>query len=289
MRKLLRESFHLVVKLAWLLMVPLIRTRVRFSGNPPRITCDRNDGGGAQLHGRISTIAFAEALGLKYLHTPLRDVHFMETDEEVDRWNKLIKFSKFWPKVSDEYRIVEFKSLVKLLAKLLVGTFRDQDILQVEHCHAFTDRFPKHIGALRPRLLGAFQANDLVVGEKLPLGGDVVIHFRGLVGSEDASSPRLSSNSILSKKIAIARNERRTEKSLVICVNPTPALRQELDETFILDADSDVHTAFTYLARAKVAILARSSLSYVAALVNPNTVYYENFWHPKMPDWKLVE
>ena len=269
-------------------MLPVIRARIRLSGNPPRITCDRNDGGGAQLHGRISTIAFAEALGLKYVHTPLSDVHFMETDEEVERWNKLIKFTRFWPGVIDDARIVEFKSLLSLVAKVVVGTLRDQDLLQVEHCHSFTDRFPKYIDALRPRLLAAFQANDLVMDEKLTLGGDVVIHFRGLVGPEDASSPRLSSNSILGKKIAIARNQRKTEKTLVICVNPTPELMQELDETFILDADSDVHTAFTYLARAKVAILARSSLSYVAALVNPNTVYYEDFWHPKMPGWKLV-
>ena len=289
MRTLIRNAYHLGIKLAWLVVVPLIRTRIILSGNPPLITCDRSDGGGAQLHGRISTIAFAETLGLKYAHTPLSKVHFMETDEEVERWNTLIKFSKFWPQVNEKHRIVEVKSLSSLLGKLLFGRwFGNEETLQVEHCHAYTDRFPKRIAELRPRLRSAFEASDLAMGQELPLQ-DVVIHFRGLVGPEDESSPRLSSNSMLRKKITIARNLRKADHSLVICVNPTPELRQVLDETFVLDAGSDVQTAFMFLARAKVAILARSSLSYVAALLNPNTVFYETFWHPKMPDWKSVE
>lgn len=265
----------------------MIRLRLLFSRNAPLVTCDRNDGGGAQLHGRISTIVFAEALGLQYVHTPLRDVHFMRTTAEVDRWNELIDFEKFGPQVSSEAKVIKFNSMIRLLAELFFGTRPGgKRILEVQHCHAFTDRFPKLVSDIRPRLRDAYRSASQKNVVSSP--DDVVIHFRGLVGPEDEHSPRLSSSLAIRKKIEMARVLRTKNTSLVVCVSPTPDLIREVDSTFILDYESDVHTVFRIIADANVVFIARSSLSYVAALLNPKNIYYEDFWHPKMPDWNRL-
>lgn len=284
MRVILRNSYHMGIKALWYIFIPVIRLRIRSSRIAPIITCDRDDGGGAQLHGRISTIVFAEALGLKYVHTPLTDVHFMRTTDEVDRWNELIDFENFGPRISSDAKVIKFKSMVELLAKLFFGTTPgSKHILEVQHCHAFTDRFPKLVSGIRPRLRDAYRSASQKNGVTSP--EDVVIHFRGLVGAEDEHSPRLSSALTIRKKIEMARVLRTKNKSLVVCVSPTPDLIREVDSNFILDYESDVHTVFRLIADAKVVFIARSSLSYVAALLNPRDIYYEDFWHPKMPDW----
>lgn len=272
------------IKVLWRIFIPFIKLRIRSSNVVPFITCDRNDGGGAQLHGRISTIVFAEALGLKYVHTPLNDVHFMRTTAEIDSWNELINFENFGSKISSEAKILKFNSMIKLIAELLFGVRAGRgSILEVQHCHAFTDRFPNLVSNIRPRLRDAYrsasQKNSVTSPE------DVVIHFRGLVGSEDDRSPRLSSTSTIRKKIEMARVLRTKNKSLVVCVSPTEDLIREVDSTFVLDYESDVHSVFRIIADANVVFIARSSLSYVAALLNPKEIYYEDFWHPKMPDW----
>lgn len=287
MRVILRNSYHLSVKVLWFILVPVIRLRILFSRNAPLITCDRNDGGGAQLHGRISTIVFAEALGLQYVHTPLRDVHFMRTTAEVDRWNELIDFEKFGPRMSSEAKVLKFDSMKKLLTELLFGTAQGgKRILEVQHCHAFTDRFPKLVSEIRPRLRDAYRYAGQKNGVASP--EDVVIHFRGLVGPEDKHSPRLSSTLTIRKKIEMARVLRTKNTSLVVCVSPTPDLMRELDSTFILDFESDVHAVFRIISNANFVFVARSSLSYVAALLNTKNIYYEDFWHPIMPDWNRL-
>lgn len=288
-RDILRGLYHTAIKVSWIFLLPLIRARVSNSDQLPLITCDRNDGGGAQLHGRISAIAFASSVGLQYVHTALSDVHFSAGDD-ITKWNNLIDFEVFGPQIPDDAELVKFSSMPKLLSYLALNPkLRDGGVIHVEHCHAFTDRFPMTISRLRPILRSGFErAIELGNSPKPNQTEDVVIHFRGLVGPETSASPRLSSTTTLKKKIDIAKSLRKLPVSRIVCVSPTEDLLREIDTSFILDTHSEVHEVVRMIAEAKFAFAAKSSLSYVAALLNQNTVFYEKFWHPKMPDWKQL-
>ena len=40
---------------------------------------------------------------------------------------------------------------------------------------------------------------------------------------------------------------------------------------------------------AEVLVTAKSSLSYSAALLNKNTIYYINFWHKPLNSWNIID
>ena len=47
----------------------------------------------------------------------------------------------------------------------------------------------------------------------------------------------------------------------------------------------DLITTYHSLVKAKVLIMAKSSLSYSAGILNENKIYYIDFWHKKLDDW----
>ena len=52
-----------------------------------------------------------------------------------------------------------------------------------------------------------------------------------------------------------------------------------------LHLNEDLFKTFHTLVCADILCMAKSSLSYAAALLNQKTVIYEPFWHPKLPNW----
>ena len=40
---------------------------------------------------------------------------------------------------------------------------------------------------------------------------------------------------------------------------------------------------------AKILVTAKSSFSYCAAILNPNKIYYINFWHKSLNHWLNIE
>ena len=55
----------------------------------------------------------------------------------------------------------------------------------------------------------------------------------------------------------------------------------------ILMIDTPALGAFRTLVEADVLIISRSSFSYIAGHLNENLVYYQPFWHPPLPHWRV--
>mmetsp|Transcript_93424 Transcript_93424/g.264503 ORF Transcript_93424/g.264503 Transcript_93424/m.264503 type:complete len:371 (-) Transcript_93424:104-1216(-) len=51
----------------------------------------------------------------------------------------------------------------------------------------------------------------------------------------------------------------------------------------------DVREAWEYFSSADVVVLAKSSFSHVPALLNPNCVIYQAFWHHPLDEWMIVD
>ena len=56
-------------------------------------------------------------------------------------------------------------------------------------------------------------------------------------------------------------------------------------ERVSLKLNVDIETTFHSLVSAKVLVMAKSSFSYCAAILNTNTIFYLNFWHKPLAHW----
>ena len=52
--------------------------------------------------------------------------------------------------------------------------------------------------------------------------------------------------------------------------------------------NDSIEESFHSLVTAKVLVMAKSSFSYSAALLNQNIVYYIPFWHQPLKNWKIL-
>ncbi len=59
-----------------------------------------------------------------------------------------------------------------------------------------------------------------------------------------------------------------------------------LGENITCKLNEDVRQTFHSLVIEKVLVMAKSSLSYSAAILNEGTVYYQDFWHKPLDGWK---
>ena len=60
------------------------------------------------------------------------------------------------------------------------------------------------------------------------------------------------------------------------------------DHGVIQAANMDPFTTLRHLTEADLLVTAKSSFSYVAALLNPGLVLYEPFWHGPIPGWIVL-
>jgi len=275
-------------KTVWLFFFPALRALASLRTGKTYITCDRTDGGGAQIHGRISTIVFARAFGFHYINTPMTVVDYSD-QAAVDSWNRVIDFeaiSSEHPKFPELISRIKVSTPIRLIWQLVLEQLKRKvdgriRIFEVSHCHSFSDRFPRLIEKLREEL----QANSGLalksgVGHKCT---DAVLHVRGAIGGVDDDSPRRTSFASIEKKIAHARS---LGMSITI-------YSSEFDDRLLkfgaqkseIDAESDVFQVLRCMVTCKNLYMAKSSLSYVGGLLAKGQVFYEPFWSPRVSGW----
>ena len=283
--------YRIAQRLGWVAITPFLKKFIMHQSSI-LLTCDRTDGGGAQLHGRISTIAFARHLGLKYLNTPLRKVDYASVSD-LKSWNQVIDFSSFSEADSAlipgaRYKKVEsvFKLVLGICSLLLSQQAGNTiTVFEVPHCHEFTNLFPHLIMGLRKELRANVGCSISKVSG--PECFEAVIHVRGAIGGVEDDSPRRSSFDLVREKISQAR----TAAGHVVIYSSEYDLRLEGAgaQQSEIDSSSDVFQVLRCMAQAEYFYMAKSSLSYVGALLCRGKVYYEPFWHPPMDDWLLLK
>jgi hypothetical protein len=61
-----------------------------------------------------------------------------------------------------------------------------------------------------------------------------------------------------------------------------------VSENVTLKLNGSVTDTFHSFVTAKVLVTAKSSLSYSAAILNENTIYYQDYWHKPLDHWNKV-
>lgn len=283
MRAIVRTLYHLGVEVVWKVVWPLLVLKVRKFGSAVSITCDREDGGGAQLHGRISSLAFARAAGIQFFHTPMTRVHFAKDERDIAKWNGVIRFEQISASISPSINVQEVKCLRDLIVRLLLRSEDELPICyKIAHCHGYTDRFPESISQLIPELKLNFGPT---ISSHRQECSESVIHVRGEIGGVEKDSPRRSSPDMIGSKILHGRKNSLSQGVLIFTSEFSTELSNFETDLVHIDYSTEVFEVLNCMIRAKNLYMAKSSLSYVAGILSSGVVYYESFWHPMLDHW----
>lgn len=240
------------------------------------------DGGGAQLHNRIATWAFSNATGGEFHNSPMVKVWHAEGDPElwIRRWNDLFDFPRVNKNEVPE-EIYELK-VTQILLYPWRGSSGATINVNVVNPHYFTDVFPLSVHSIRPKIRRIFQLPDVIPSH---WSRDVGLHLR--VSQPTDTTPitgRVSDLGVILKTLELKNSSR----TVVVFSSPSSA-----DPPIILTSDFEVSNDDALVSIGKMTlvkelVLGKSSMSYIAGLVSTKKVWYQEFWHPAMPDWEIL-
>lgn len=244
------------------------------------IACDRNDGGGAQIHGKISVLAFCHHFNFAYLQSKIKDAHFSDGQDWDLQWNDLFGLNNCAEVDVGQIRVIQTWTTLDLRRAILsiVATcrFLQPVLFRMESAHLITDTHPGMINEVRKDIRRDFGPVKYLGDE------EIVIHLRQ--GDDLTAKLRYESDSVLYSRLRVL-HEIYPERRIRVYTN----VNFDLDEDFLrfvaVDSQSSPFQAISHMAAAEVLIIAKSSMSYVAGLLSEGVVYAPDFWHPLMPDW----
>lgn len=261
---------------------------------PIRITCaGKRDGGGAQWHACISVWALARAYGLAYIHTPFSIIEHGRADDAnwLQAWNTLFNLEScgISTQASASNHQV-FTDPLNLLIHLRQRRCCSDAVLTLEHAHPFTNQFPVTLTELQPLLRQAYRPRNNLAPPPVQLHQTVVVHVRrGDVQPTGPHRQRFTSAEALALQCRCLLAQRpQLRQVLLLSASPDADLLALQQSGFILDYSHDVFTHLHWMTQAAALIMAKSSLSYLAALLNPNLVVYEPFEHPPLQGWFMA-
>jgi hypothetical protein len=254
------------------------------------LTCKRSDGGGAQIHGRFSVLAFANYFKIEFRNTPIVNAHFGNArdwdtrDESWDlKWNSLIAFQNLNKKELVGRKIIKSSTttiLWKVILKLiLTAKIKEKYIFELESAHGFTDLKPEIIKNTQ----GIFR--NMLVPVPVKSDENIVIHLRR--GSDTTANERYEKDETLFTWLLNLLDQYPNDL-IRIYTNEFFELPVPFQNLVIVDYQTEPFEAISHMANCKVLVIAKSSMSYVAALMNKGIVYCPYFWHPKMKSWDHI-
>jgi hypothetical protein len=253
------------------------------------MTCrGKTDGGGAQAHAMMSTIAFADYMGVGYVHTPFSSVE--HNDEGRDDWAS--SWERFLNLGMDEVSRESVREMpVVALRKLKHWKRRENMLVEVPFCHDFTDVFPETYRRIQPRLRAKYWAADKSAYDPLYVSGkkSIAVHIRRGDVSNSENAKRFTDNSEVLKRlerIISEMDEPRERLDIrVYSQGDESDFREFARMGASLHINEDVFSTLHALVCADVLVMSKSSMSYVAGVLSEGVVVYEPFWHAPLPGW----
>lgn len=256
---------------------------------PWSVTCQgKADGGGAQWHACLSVLALSHHLGLSYHHTSFSQVEHAPHDPHpwLAVWNGLFRLESPAHESCGLQKIPCVTPL-DLAQQILDKPPSAGGLFVLEHAHAITNRQPELLSSLRPRLRQNYRPRPQLAPPPLPLERTLVVHVRR--GDVQASGPyqhRFTSAAAIAAICSrLQARHPQFQQVLLLSASGDPDLLELCRDGFLLDSHHDVFTHLHWMSQAAGLVMARSSLSYLAAMLNPNLVFYDRFEHPPLPDW----
>jgi hypothetical protein len=214
----------------------------------------KHDGFGAQYHAMLSCIVYCHYYNHEYIHTPFKNI---EHNTDVEKANHFIGIP---------YQKASF----------------DIEKFYVEEVHwsptpsiYYTDEIVNTI-------------RDYYFKDKLPIDIDIAIHIRRGDVSAYSNATRYTSNSDYCEIIKKLQQKYPHYKITIFSEGKYEDFTELGLPECCFQLNTNIFDVFHGLVCAKILVLSKSSFSYSAGILNPNTVYYTNFWHKKLDRWHFI-
>ena len=243
---------------------------------PAAITCaGKTDGGGAQVHAVLSVQAFCRCFGLTYAHTPFTQIEHTSGPQEVARWEETFALGTGHPQASDMgLPVVPLKTYARRPA-----LWFQRVIVALPHAHDYTDHVGEAYNWLRARSAKSPR------GERMR----IAIHLRRGDVSANQHADRYTADDKILELIDLLQSSLqqispRPEFHLYSQGSPA-AFEAYAQRGCHMHLDNDALNDLLAMSQADILVIAKSSFSYVAGLLNQGLVIYEPFWHPPQKKW----
>lgn len=231
----------------------------------------RTDGFGAQYQNIIYCILYYSKLNLPFVYTPFSTIEHNYTNDPlyISNLDRLINISSCYP-VADSSEASEVKRHDR-------GDIYRQIESQMDQ-YFTSDEFTK--------IRTVFHKNTSTFDSTYC---NVAIHIRvGNAVDTDLHSSRKTDLSYYSSVMQHIRQQKK-DKPIRFHIysqgDRSNFSSLEASDT-IFHLDEYIGSTFIDLVFADILVMSISSLSYTAALLNTNEIYYIPFWHPPLKHWK---
>lgn len=221
---------------------------------------NRKDGFGSQYQALMSGLAYTRHNKCLYHHTPFDTIAHEQNAKDLDKFTGFKSDSDS----SDNVTQIDPSELHKINYAPDPSKYYTKDV--VEEIRSMYYSTPKP--------------------DNCPY--DVAIHIRRGDVSLNNYSDRYTKDEYYLKLIKYLRNK---NKNLTFCVyseGKPNDFKIYTENNVNLRLNYDLQKTFHEMVTAKILIMAKSSLSYSAAILNENTVYYTSFWHKKLDHWLSI-
>lgn len=250
------------------------------------ITCTgKSDGGGAQIHANISVMILAEYYGFNFVYTPLETIEHcpfnMSNIEFVERWNSKYGFGEIFRNPYPNNKFIHFENLTLLMKFIKDKGSKDVLFVSIQHAHLFSElnleMYKLIFQKYNLKKLYSFEKDF-----KNSKNFKIFSHLRrgDVKENDDRYTNFYNLKEIINYYLYIYK---KTDPEVKIFTNDLELNIKE--NNFFIDNKSNVFELLDQLISADIFIMAKSSLSYLAALYNQNIVVYNSFWHGKLNSW----
>lgn len=216
----------------------------------------KTDGFGAQYHAIMSGIAICSYNKWNYIHTPMTNI---EHGVNIRQMNEFIG-------------IPQSSTSIVNLSEAYSNTVHNTDVPDIY----YTDDVIKQIrGFYNSTTKPSLDANNIVIHIRR---GDV----------RESNTDRYTHNHIYKKIIKQLKEKYPTYKITIHSQGNAEDFSDLISENVSLSLNTDLRITFHSMATAKVLVMSKSSLSYSAAILNDNEVYYVPFWHKPLKRWNII-
>ena len=251
----------------------------------------KRDGVGAQVHARMSAMCLAHAYGLRYVHSPFVSLAHAEVPmpQWVAAWEERFNLGEGELRADQvDLPHVDIETFVmnrKLWTRPCVVTTR--------HYHAFCKLQPDAYGGIIPRLRDKYHQKQ---GQRrhAPVT-EVCVHVRrGDVTVADAETAhRLTENQTVLSTIRLVREHPsvrdRPHRIRIFSQGVADDFRCFAEQGCELCLNLPAMETFQELVAANVLVMARSSFSFVAALLGEGVKLYDPFGQTPLSEWIAID
>jgi hypothetical protein len=231
----------------------------------------RSDGFGAQFQNIIYDILFASANSYEYLYTPIKTMEHNYNNDD-----NFLQIIEDIMNIKNNYKLHDCNKdeCDHIIQREITYEFVERDI----------DKYTNSDAMKRLREVFWQNKNKIYFNNQKT---NVAVHIRR-PNPHDNRTDGADTPDEYYKIVMDLVKEHNKEKDLLFHIysqgNPEDFKIFENENT-VLHINENLKDTFTGLVASDILVTSRSSLSYVAALLNENQVYYLKFWHPPLLNW----